>query len=318
MVLIKSLNIINRGFMRYLVLRIIFKSLTESKLPELKGSTLRGAFGRALHDLFCNSNGHSDCHDCRRSGDCAFYYMFYAEQAHTSSAKDPPRPYIFRSENRICRFSAGDLLQAEIVLFGNFIDWVAVVCQAMELAAYRGFGVSRQRYALTKTIIIGPGGKEFSAQDKVTEAMCFKISPPCLDGSENRKNAFFEAITPVNVDKKTYPGFFDAEFFLNSFIRRISNLSRYWGDNDWSDFPFNDYFTRLKPCKILSNSMQNFQTRRYSLTQSREFPIKGFIGNFSISEVPVSLMELLTHLENIHIGKGTAWGMGHVRTVGFF
>jgi len=244
--------------------------------------------------------------------------MFYAEQSYASSAKDSPRPYVFRSENRRGTFSAGDSLQAEIILFGNFTNWVAVVLQAMELAAYRGFGASRQRYGLADAVIVGPGGKEFSAHDKVSDEMCFKIFPPRLEVFEQRKNAFFEAITPVNVDKKTYPQLFDAEFFLNSFIRRISNLSRCWGDNGWSDFPFSDYLRELKPCKILSNNMQRFQTSRYSLTQSREFPIKGFIGNFSISDVPVSLLESLTHLENVHIGKGTAWGMGHVRTVGFF
>ncbi len=71
---------------------IVLQSETETILPALFGSTLRGAFGHALKAISCCVQ-HQDCSRCFLSGVCNYTTIF--EPTSNNKLKDIPRPFIF-------------------------------------------------------------------------------------------------------------------------------------------------------------------------------------------------------------------------------
>jgi hypothetical protein len=305
--------------MRYVVLGFTVVCQHRCKLPLFKGSTLRGAFGQAFHDIVC-INSRQNCEVCKFAESCLFFKFFYAETNDYKRNHNVPRPYIFRSSNFNKTFEPGDNLYFEIILFGNAIELTRLVCEAIDLAIYRGLGIQRARFALKS--IFASGKQERKKLDinkkKLNLPELYEITTPENSREKFLKGSLIEAYSPINVKKfniknaRVMPG-----VFFKAYLRRVSTLCRYWSEDEWKGFAFKNYFEELDKIELIGSNLRYCVTKRYSRTNDGEFPVSGYIGNFVVGKIPLSLANLLVHCENIHVGKGATWGMGMVKAEGF-
>jgi hypothetical protein len=246
--------------------------------------------------------------------------MFAAEDNSNVKQKDIPRPYVFRSDNFETKFEKGQSsLKAELIVFHKLIPLMPYLIHAMNVAADRGFGAHRIPFKMTKATLKGTD-KILIYDEKFSSDLIkpFELLPP-WDFNNIRVNGMIEIDTPLFLkDKKSGKCKIKGNNFLKSLIRRASALSRYYADDEWKGFPFSSFFRELENVEILSSDLRWCSFSRYSSTQGGEFPVKGYVGKIVLNNIPVSLLELLTSSEHIHLGKGAAWGLGKIRTIGFF
>ncbi len=307
--------------MKILVIEFTFINKSICRLPSHKGSMLRGAFGHALKDIACHNLQAANCDSCMTRLNCMFHQMFAAEENGLIQQKDIPRPYVFRSDDAKTSFDQiGQILIAEMVVFDQLVNFVPQLVFAMQNACKNGFGSARLPFKLAKTILRGAGGscREFESEDW-ERVVPTEISPPKNADSPETVRGFFEISSPLFLkDKKAGRCKLQGSAFLKSVIRRVSALSRFWGDNEWTDFPFGKLFRSLDSSRIIQENLEWKGFSRYSCSKNGEFPVEGYVGQFVIDNIPVVLLDTLSVLEDLHVGKGAAWGQGRVKAVGFF
>lgn len=305
--------------MNYYILQFRARCRSTGSLPFFKGSTIRGAVGKAFHDIVCR-NSRGICKHCLVSENCYFFKLFYAEQQKVISAKNVPRPYIFRTDNYKRDFEIGSCINFEIVLFENTIKLLNLLIESVRLATYRGFGASRLRFEILEAKIIGASksiGIDLNQYENIEIPPAFSIKVPDLHKPNSINAAMFELVSPSYLIKNRLKSSKAICELIKSFIRRTSMISRFWGDNEWSGFHFGRCFEKLKEVKIYSSKVKLLEFSRYSVNQEKKIPVKGYVGYYLAGPIPVFLLEMLPHLENLHVGKGCSRGMGQTKVYGF-
>lgn len=301
-----------------MVVEFIFTSSGNGKLPSFKGSTLRGAFGRALQRQSCLKNTNCDS-ICELASGCLFARLFGFEKNRTAETQIP-RPYILRSSDLKTDFEPGSILCCEMIVFGIATDKIKELIDAMIAGAQTGLGVQRLRFNCKSISGVENLSKGSDFWDNVMRrTKKFEIHPPRNLILEEKTAAMFEIVTPFFISSMV-PGKIkiNGAQFLRAFIRRVSQLSFFWGNDDWAGFPFGDYFKLFKNVAAFEENLTWCESSRYSKTQQKEFPVRGLTGRFFLQNIPVPMTECLSLLDHIHVGKGAAWGLGEVKAVGFF
>jgi len=161
------------------ILRLDFRLRAEASvvLPPFLGSTLRGAFGRALKQVFCFVP-HEDTENCWFAEACPYQYIFEsknlgtipADELHTflKGQKEFPHPFVliapapvkksrpptpenpnravnFNDDYQPNHFSAGETLDFSLMLMGKAARNWAHVLVAVRLLAANGLGESHAR-----------------------------------------------------------------------------------------------------------------------------------------------------------------------------
>lgn len=309
--------------MRFVVIEFCYKNCSTGSLPENKGSMLRGGFGHALKSVACHNFSCSICDDCHSRENCLFYQIFSAEDRQLPQQKDIPRPYVFRSECLETDYSeVGKPLRVEMVVFEHLTCFLPQIIQAMEEAGKNGFGIQRVSFLLSRIRV--RNAREDFIDYKSEDWRAKYINPidlvPSFDSAQDKfVSGLFEIYTPLYLkEKKTGKCLLDGKNFLKAIVRRVSSVSRCWGNNDWAKINFKRLFDSFDGCVIVQKDLKWKAFSRYSCSQKGQFPVCGFVGHFVLQNIPVSLLKTLAILDDLHLGKGAAWGQGRVKTIGFF
>ena len=177
------------------ILRLDFRLRAEASvvLPPFLGSTLRGAFGRALKQIFCFVP-HGECDRCWFRQACAYQYIFESKnlgtipvaELHTflKGQKEFPHPFVlippapvsksrpfppeqtervknFNEDYQSNHFCAGDTLDFSLLLIGKAAQSWAQVVVAVRLLAERGLGeeATRVPFSLILAMAHDAGGR---------------------------------------------------------------------------------------------------------------------------------------------------------------
>lgn len=303
--------------MRYLILKLDYRALSNGRLPGFKGSTIRGAFGRSLKQVTCVRRNLANCSRCDYSSECLFYKVYETED--NTNPGGIPRPYIFRSYDLKKEFEIGQQLSFEMIIFEKLFSDLNIFRIAAENAGNVGFGAGRTRFKLENFKIVFPKTSDAPENIEINRLVFPEIFPPKLKENDEMVKCYFEILTPLSFKLKKEAKFpIHPPSLFKSFLRRLAGLSHYWGHNEWATFDFTSYWKLLDKSELLSLKLTESSIERYSSTQRKKIPLHGFVGDFSVTNVPVSMLKLLIHLENIHVGKGSSWGMGLVRNIGVF
>ena len=123
--------------------RFEFVVETPLRLPFYAGSTLRGAFGRALRKIACMTK-RKDCKSCPLYRECAYTNIFEtpAPQTHElQKFSQVPNAYVIEPPAWGARiYEPGELLNFKMVLFGDALARLALVIYAMQTAFARDVG----------------------------------------------------------------------------------------------------------------------------------------------------------------------------------
>lgn len=305
--------------MKYVWMQVKFVSLGTANLPPFKGSMLRGAMGRALHELCCKSRRPS-CASCETQNNCIYYHLYAATEENPSnpSMKTIPRPYTFRCFHRGEKIMKGEPLDFEITLVGRAIQWAPILAVCLGEAARVGLGVHRAEFEIYSARIFGKqtepltifsdGNVRLASLEGVVP---FEVYPPRLPDPKATMGVSLELKTPLRwangVEAKTP---IKARDLIKSAFRRISALGEFWDENEWLHFPFGPFYNHLDRCTISENQTRWVKFSRFSMTNQGEIPIFGCVGKLIIVDCPMVLSNLLNSLEKLHLGKGASHGGG--------
>lgn len=287
----------------------------DTNLPQFMGTTIRGGFGNVFKKIVCPFKD-KECKECLLATKCVYTYVFETPAPEGSKImrkyEHVPHPFVIEppSDNRI-KYEKGDNLAFNLLLIGKAIDYLPYFIYSFEMLGDKGLGKKRARLNLNsimqKKNIVYDGSTGTLKEKIITEKITF-------NPSERKINSIkITFLTPTRI---IHQGVVikNPEFYkiVPNLLRRISLLA-YFHCGEFLDIDFKGL---LKMAEKIKTSIEFFAFKnfgRYSGRQKKIIPMDGFIG-IVIYEGDLSLFyPYLRAGEILHIGKGTAFGMGKYR-----
>lgn len=136
------------GGLRVARYRIVLKAREQLLLPPYKGSTMRGAFGRAFRRVSCRVDCGSDldlCPSCNQREACPYVYVFETPPPPQSEVltkyRAVPRPFVIEPplDSRTA-YQAGEQLSLGLVLIGRAVELLPLFIMAFRDMGAVGIG----------------------------------------------------------------------------------------------------------------------------------------------------------------------------------
>lgn len=306
--------------------RITFYPEETLLVPEYKGSMLRGALGYALRKVACPLK-RLECIECQLNQKCAYSICFETPipQDAQIMKNDTKAPHPFILEPPLepkNRYEIGEPFACTLTLVGKAQEYLPHFICALILMGERGFSKDRGKAKLIslenltkdqswKTIYDSETGRYIGKPyihtvediqrkvDEIKDSDCYEIS----------------YLTPTRIkikDKFAEDG--ELKTIVVHLIRRLTTLQYFFCDGEIrKDL---NYIIEMARNQTSVNSEFKWKRWvRYSSRQRQRLSMGGFIGKVVYNRLPVELLELLVWGENLHIGKGTVFGMGKYRVI---
>jgi len=292
----------------------------KSHLSEFPGSLIRSALGRTLKKCSCIAGDpDSLCRDCAEAAVCAYGYSFETpldrESQERLSAPFAPHPFVLALDTSLEKTEKGLApLALELTLVGRGRTHLARFVQAVREMCHDGLGEKRQTFRLDRIEDLHPAG---SGTIQSGDSALFIDSPRDFTLGDllplRSDCVHVKTVSPLRILSKGSPvESLDFPLLLRAIFRRIGALARFHCDLE----PEVDYRGLLGLASGVALVHQNLawsDLRRYSARQSRRMVLGGVVGSF-VLEGPMSPFTSFLRLgEALHVGKGTAFGLGRYR-----
>jgi len=301
--------------------RFVFqiKALDALQLPSYKGSTLRGAFGHAFKRVVCTLHKNI-CDDCLLKQKCVYSYIFETPPPEDSGMmkKYPaaPHPFILLPPlERKRLYKPGETFCFELTLIGRATEYLPYFIYTFNELGESGMGKGRGTFALaqvrraeTEEVIYNSDGKILPAAYKKTSwEELLAISHDRATMSHELTLCF---ITPTRI-KYGEDLVVDLEFhmLIRNLLRRISTLS-YFHCGAGLDIDFRDVIKKAENITTVNRSLVWYDWERYSNRQDTRMKLGGFTGEVMFQGDLAPFLPYLLLGEQIHVGKGTSFGLG--------
>lgn len=199
----------------------------------------------------------------------------------------------------------------EWILIGEAIRFDQVLLRAWDIASGLGLGPSRQRFHIRRCELLGPEGL---AKDRATKSPAWPLSQALWleRGAENRTPCLLRFPAPLRllragrlIERPTLPD------LLVAAMRRVS---AFLSPEDRA------VLARLEPQVMgLGRELAASDWRgarldltRYSGSQRAELELRGVSGELDLPEGAGEAWPLLAAAQWLHLGKGTALGLGQL------
>ena len=303
---------------RYIKLHFTVAMLDDTELPVNKVSALRGGMGEML--LRANCVRDRDCINCDFESECIVRRTMYSKYKIVPQfvTTDDSVGYILECENYDELFEQGDLLQFNLILFGNAIVYFNQYMQAFFTLGNEGIGKEHARYQVvsvtnTRNRPLFTDGSVYMVNYQIQtlgEYVDYRIRRMKRTGSQNR--LVFH--TPVSLK---YQGEFLEEYHMeaiwNAVLRRIYMLDCF---EEITDNVYTmEELKALKLPDIVKQEARHVGVRRYSSTQDKKIVLNGIKGYIQLDLIPEQMLPWLLAGELIHIGKNTSFGFGRYSVV---
>lgn len=298
---------------RYIKLHFMVALLEDAELPADKVSALRGGMGEMLLQANCVRD--RNCISCDFVSDCIVRRTMYSKYKIVPQfvTTDDSVGYILECENYDKLFAAGDLLQFNMILFGNAIVYFNQYMQAFFALGNEGIGKEHARYQIvsvtnTRNQPLFRDGAVYMSNYQIQtlgEYVDYRIKRMNRTGSKNR--LVFH--TPAALK---YQGELLMEYHIeaiwNAVLRRIYMLECF--EEIMDNVYAMDEFKDLELPDIVRQEVRRISVRRYSSTQDRKMVLNGIKGYIQLELIPRQMLPWLLAGELTHIGKNTSFGFG--------
>jgi len=293
---------------------IEYQALEKLILPEYSGSSFRGVFGHALKQLSC-MNLNEECKICDLSKQCIYSNIFETRPPEGDNPPFPgmshiPHPFILRPgfgfKNEIM---AGDTFSVDLNVFGDFIEWSNYFLKSLQNIGKMGVGKGNGKFSLERIIDRTSGSVVF---EKDTWILTPEQETLFLEDGTNMQTIQMQINTQLRFVKKgRVVKMLTPEILFKEASRRFKTMVHYYGKLDDNY----DYQT------IIDNAIKiNYQAdlsfkkiSRYSNRRRKYIDIDGLTGTMTMKNVPQLNYALLKVLEEVHLGKSTGMGLGHIK-----
>lgn len=278
-------------------------------LPEYAGSTLRGAFGRALRKIACMTK-QADCKGCPLYRSCPYTNIFEtpAPTDHQlQKFSQVPNGYIIEPPKwgeKI--YLKGDKLVFSLVLFGHLIEQLPLIAFAFKRAFE--YNVGRGKAQLTDIEKISPNSTAIHSilvENNIIDHDK-KISLP----TSLPNNLTIRIETPLRLQengKPLQPQQIHQDRFFIGLAKRLSLLS------EFHHHPLHLDFELLKNqlLKVQAYKQLRWQDwTRYSSRQDQKMKLGGVVGTWEFQNLSEELTALLYIGQWLHCGKNATFGLG--------
>ena len=292
-------------------------------LPRYKGSTLRGGFGTAFKRMVCIVKGQS-CITCIIKDKCAYSYIFETPRSATGGAEwgasHDPHPFVIEPplEARQ-KYLAGEDLVFDLILIGKGADYFPYFILAFEELGKMGIGKGKGNCQLLKVenftdsaskpeeLMYDGESRTLSTKYRVTSfenvlEQIQRLNPHAIT---------LHFLTPTRIKHRgNLTKYMDFEIFIRNLLRRLSWLSELYCSERWDL----DYATLLAQARygVHTNSSRLWwcDLERYSARQNTRLKMGGFMGSITFEGELGEFLPFIKLGEYLHIGKGTAYGLG--------
>lgn len=281
--------------------------------PHYAGSSLRGAFGRALRQAACVT-GQAQCGGCPLRNSCAYGVVFDpiapVQPLHPSFNDGIPR-YIVQPPS----IGAGQLQPGQTL---NFRLLMLPGSQAH---------VSLIEHVLRSTVEIHlvTAGTFKLLNIKQLDPLGFATPNPYTQSTKENASLTFRFQTPLRIQRQGRPVFkpqdLDSQTLIGAIYRRqlqwLQLLNRPDAANQLRSR--NDIMEAANWCTLDTQNLYWHDLSRHSSTQHKKLPLGGLIGTLHLNG-PASALQKLHPLfdlcQHIHVGKETVMGLGRYQLSG--
>lgn len=303
---------------QYTITRLRLRVKSPLRLPPYKGSTLRGAFGSVFKRVICIQR-QADCDDCLLRGNCVYNYVFNtpapaSNQGNNMSAR-VPHPFLLRPPlDMKTEYITGDFFDFDLVLIGRGIDYFPYFVYTFQRIGEVGIGRGRGRCILDEVAVRDSNGGETllykePGRELLNEVL--RLSPPSPPSVAYLKSVRLDFLTPVRLKSQgRFINRLTFEILIRSLLRRLADLGEYHCGSTWN-IDFRTLINSAATVKTLSHDLEWRDWERYSRRQDRRMKLGGLEGSVSYAHIPAGFFPLLSAGGFLHVGKNTAFGLGH-------
>ena len=282
------------------------------QFPQYAGSTLRGAFGRALRKIACMTK-QAECKGCPLYRTCPYTNIFETPaptEHELQKFSQVPNGYMIEPPDWGERvYISGEKLQFSLVLFGRLIDQLPLIAFAFKRAFE--YNVGRGKAHLLDISAFNENAEKFEpilVNGNIIEHHKSVKFPECFTN-----NAEIEISTPLRLQENSKPlneKEINVERFFISLAKRIALLSEFHFK------PFDLDFESLKNqiAQIEDKKYLKWQDwTRYSSRQDQKMKLGGVVGKWQFKNLSLELSKLLYIGQWLHCGKNATFGLGKYR-----
>ena len=300
----------------------VFRAEEPLHLPVYKGSTFRGALGHAFKQVCCALK-REHCDNCLVKQRCAYSVCFETpvpeESAIMRKYPSAPHPFVLEPPQEERQdVEPGEKMEVRLWLVGKAHEYLPYFIYAFDEMGRRGLGKDRGKALLcrvetvdcgtTKCLYTNEKQSIIGGAEKVDGVSIGKRAD-ALRGKPLR--ICFETPTRIKSEKRLVRNC-DMNVLAPALIRRLHTLAYFFCDMEWTQ-GIGDLLDLAATVKTLESHIRWSDWTRYSARQHTSMQMGGFTGEATYSAIPDSLLTYLLWGEALHVGKGSAFGLGKYR-----
>lgn len=303
----------------------------EIHLPTYKGSTLRGGFGHAFKRVVCIQRGR-ECGDCMVKSTCVYSYIFETSPPEETEIlrlyRNIPHPFVIEPPLTSQRlFKKGEELTFNLILVGKAIQYLPYFIYTFDELGRIGIGRGKGKFQLKSVTSeiekqsTGDKNQEavkndiiYSGEDK-TLRNHFRVltAKEISESNGSFSNIEIEFLTPTRmIFNERLVAEVEFHHMIRTLLRRVSSLS-YFHCGELLELDFKALIEMAESIKCTGRDLRWYDWQRYSARQDTKMKMGGFIGKVGFEGDLEEFMPLIALGEEVHLGKGTVFGLGKYR-----
>jgi hypothetical protein len=221
------------------------------------------------------------------------------------------------------RFNAGDELRFGLTLIGPAIEELPYVIYSVGLMARHGFGARRTPFALLEVSALDGSATRLKVYTQGMERIAPHDARRNLGALVQDRLAQLALTDTVNLlfltptrlrFQQNEPGqYLRFEQLVKGLSLRLTMLAQTHGAAQ-PDYDYHALLALARNVSTLAENLRQQKLERYSNRQEKKIEQDGFMGEVVFAGAAISeLLPLLVAGEFLHVGSGTAFGLGRYR-----
>jgi hypothetical protein len=307
--------------LRWARLTLTLRAEHAVSLPPYAGSTFRGAFGHAFKRVACPLR--RECEGCGYRDVCVYAYVFETvgttDGSPITQSATAAHPFVLEPpDGPAGSVRPGEAVTLGLVLIGRAIPLAPYFLAACREMARQGIGRGRGRLRLERAVADDPAtGTGRAVYDGDRDLLAPAVPPwQWRDLADVRKagdRLTLTFVTPTRLrqaaDLVVRPAF---ATLATALLRRISVLAEaHCGGN--ANVDAKAILESAGAVRVETSDLRWHDWERYSARQQTRMSLGGFVGDVTFAGPLAPWWPLLRIGEILHVGKGTAFGLGKYR-----